>query len=73
MRRVSFPARRLATAPRPSRATRTSAGLAYAVDPSGGIPGVFRIGASSLLADIERQIEHAVTGRYAALSHHATA
>ncbi len=36
-------------------------------------PDLFRIGASSLLADIERQIEHAVTGRYAALSHHATA
>ncbi|WP_156113616.1 hypothetical protein [Paracoccus sanguinis] len=30
-------------------------------------------GASGLLADIARQIEHAVTGRYAALSHHATA
>jgi deoxyribose-phosphate aldolase len=32
-------------------------------------PGLFRIGASSLLADIERQLEHFVTGRYAALSH----
>lgn len=29
-------------------------------------PGLFRIGASSLLADIERQISHHVTGRYAA-------
>lgn len=29
-------------------------------------PGLFRIGASSLLADIERQISHSVTGRYAA-------
>jgi deoxyribose-phosphate aldolase len=32
-------------------------------------PDLFRIGASSLLADIERQLEHFVTGRYAALSH----
>ncbi|WP_375286442.1 hypothetical protein [Sphingomonas sp.] len=39
-----------------SRATRTSAGLAYAVDPSGGIPGVFRIGASYnwLTRDVRR-------------------
>ncbi|KAM9390549.1 deoxyribose-phosphate aldolase [Salvelinus alpinus] len=29
-------------------------------------PGLFRLGASSLLADIERQIYHYVTGRYAA-------
>lgn len=29
-------------------------------------PELFRIGASSLLADIERQIEHNVTGRYSA-------
>ncbi len=29
-------------------------------------PGLFRIGASSRLADIERQISHSVTGRYAA-------
>ena len=36
-------------------------------------PDLFRIGASSLLADIERQLEHFVTGRYAALSHHAIA
>ncbi len=36
-------------------------------------PDLFRIGASSLLADIERQLEHHVTGRYAALSHHALA
>jgi deoxyribose-phosphate aldolase len=28
---------------------------------------LFRFGASSLLADIERQLEHHVTGRYAAL------
>ncbi len=28
--------------------------------------GLFRIGASSLLTDIERQLEHAATGRYAA-------
>lgn len=32
-------------------------------------PPLFRFGASSLLADIERQLEHFVTGRYAA-SHH---
>lgn len=36
-------------------------------------PDLFRIGASSMLADIERQLEHFVTGRYAALSHHALA
>ena len=36
-------------------------------------PDLFRIGASSLLADIERQLEHFVTGRYAALAHHALA
>jgi deoxyribose-phosphate aldolase len=29
-------------------------------------PDLFRIGASSLLGDIERQLEHHVTGRYAA-------
>ncbi len=29
-------------------------------------PDLFRIGASSLLTDIERQLEHCVTGRYAA-------
>nr|XP_046196844.1 deoxyribose-phosphate aldolase-like [Oncorhynchus gorbuscha] len=29
-------------------------------------PRLFRLGASSLLADIERQIYHHVTGRYAA-------
>ena len=29
-------------------------------------PDLFRIGASSLLGDIERQIFHFVTGRYAA-------
>lgn len=31
-------------------------------------PRLFRLGASSLLADIERQLEHAVTGRYASTS-----
>ena len=36
-------------------------------------PALFRIGASSLLADIERQIEHFVTGRYASAAHHAMA
>jgi deoxyribose-phosphate aldolase len=29
-------------------------------------PHLFRFGASSLLGDIERQIEHAVTGAYSA-------
>lgn len=32
-------------------------------------PGLFRFGASGLLTDIERQLEHQVSGRYAA-SHH---
>ncbi len=36
-------------------------------------PDLFRIGASSLLGDIERQLEHHVTGRYASLSRHAMA
>ncbi len=36
-------------------------------------PDLFRIGASSLLGDIERQLEHFVTGRYAATSRHAMA
>ena len=31
---------------------------------------LFRIGASSLLTDIERQLEHFVTGRYAAAHRH---
>jgi deoxyribose-phosphate aldolase len=31
---------------------------------------LFRIGASSLLADIERQLEHHVTGAYSALNRH---
>jgi deoxyribose-phosphate aldolase len=34
-------------------------------------PNLFRIGASSMLADIERQLEHFVTGRYASSAHHA--
>ncbi|TMJ41754.1 MAG: deoxyribose-phosphate aldolase [Alphaproteobacteria bacterium] len=34
-------------------------------------PDLFRIGASSLLADIERQLEHHVTGRYSAFNRHA--
>ncbi len=33
-------------------------------------PDLFRIGASSLLADIERQLEHHVTGRYSAFNRH---
>jgi deoxyribose-phosphate aldolase len=36
-------------------------------------PTLFRIGASSMLADIERQLEHHVTGRYASASRHAMA
>ena len=35
-------------------------------------PSLFRIGASSLLSDIERQLEHYMTGRYSALNRHAT-
>jgi deoxyribose-phosphate aldolase len=34
-------------------------------------PHLFRIGASSLLADIERQLEHHLTGRYSAFNRHA--
>lgn len=36
-------------------------------------PDLFRIGASSMLADIERQIEHYVTGRYSSTIRHALA
>nr|WP_244521140.1 deoxyribose-phosphate aldolase [Bauldia litoralis] len=36
-------------------------------------PSLFRFGASSLLADIERQLEYYVTGRYASFDHHAMA
>ena len=36
-------------------------------------PDLFRIGASSMLSDIERQLEHHITGRYSALTHHALA
>jgi len=35
-------------------------------------PDLFRIGASSLLGDIERQLEHFVTGRYSASNRHPT-
>jgi deoxyribose-phosphate aldolase len=34
-------------------------------------PARFRIGASGLLTDIERQLEHFVTGRYSAAHRHA--
>lgn len=34
-------------------------------------PDLFRFGASGLLTDIERQLEHAVTGRYSAAYRHA--
>ena len=33
-------------------------------------PDLLRFGASSLLADIERQLEHHVTGRYSAFHRH---
>ena len=36
-------------------------------------PDLFRLGASSLLGDIERQIEHHVTGRYSAAHRHGMA
>jgi deoxyribose-phosphate aldolase len=36
-------------------------------------PDLFRFGASSLLTDIERQLEHFVTGRYSATYRHAMA
>ncbi len=36
-------------------------------------PDLFRIGASSLLADIERQLEHHVSGRYSAFNRHPVA
>jgi deoxyribose-phosphate aldolase len=35
-------------------------------------PNLFRLGASTLLADIERQLEHYVTGRYSATHRHPT-
>lgn len=34
-------------------------------------PELFRLGASTLLSDIERQLEHFVTGRYSAFNRHA--
>jgi deoxyribose-phosphate aldolase len=37
------------------------------------MPDLFRIGASSLLGDIERQLEHHVTGRYSAANRHPLA
>jgi len=36
-------------------------------------PALLRIGASSLLADIERQLEHHVSGRYSAFNRHPVA
>jgi deoxyribose-phosphate aldolase len=33
-------------------------------------PALFRIGASGLLTDIERQLSHHVTGHYSAAHHH---
>jgi deoxyribose-phosphate aldolase len=37
------------------------------------MPDLFRIGASSMLGDIERQLEHHLTGRYSAANRHAQA
>ena len=37
------------------------------------MPDLFRIGASSMLGDIERQLEHHITGRYSAANRHAQA
>ncbi|MCE9558335.1 MAG: deoxyribose-phosphate aldolase [Armatimonadetes bacterium] len=34
-------------------------------------PSLFRLGASTLLSDIERQLEHFITGRYSAYNRHA--
>jgi deoxyribose-phosphate aldolase len=36
-------------------------------------PSLFRFGASSMLADIERQLEHYATGRYSAAHRHPIA
>ncbi len=36
-------------------------------------PELFRFGASTLLSDLERQLEHSVTGRYSALHRHPAA
>ena len=36
-------------------------------------PTLFRLGASALLGDVERQLEHHVTGRYSARHRHPTA
>jgi len=36
-------------------------------------PDLFRLGASTMLADIERQLEHFLTGRYSGFSRHALA
>jgi deoxyribose-phosphate aldolase len=36
-------------------------------------PNLFRIGASTLLSDIERQLEHFITGRYSAYNRHPQA
>lgn len=36
-------------------------------------PDLFRLGASSLLSDIERQLEHYLTGRYSAFNRHPMA
>jgi len=33
-------------------------------------PGLFRLGATSLLTDIERQLDHFVSGRYSSAHRH---
>ncbi len=58
------------------RAKQALAWLALMKDELGDAwlrPDLFRIGASSLLADIERQLEHHVTGRYSAFHRHPIA
>ncbi len=58
------------------RAKETLAWLAMMKDELGlpwTGPGLFRFGASSLLADLERQLEHLATGRYSAAHRHPLA
>ena len=43
------------------------------LDPPWMLPDLFRIGASGLLTDIERQLDHHATGRYSAAHRHAMA
>ena len=43
------------------------------LDPPWMLPDLFRIGASGLVTDIERQLDHYATGRYSAAHRHAMA